>query len=153
MRTYSIKRQHSVDICRGTSGCFLAGLLLFTLLFGRGVSGGATESISYIEDLVGQGRKVAVVLIDMQTGFMSRYMQSEFVEVVSEQNKLLSHFEENMGAEVIDVNYYEHGPTLSEHLQSLKKKVLYKLLALYGFRGVRLTTRKAVLKLQLFPGA
>ena len=54
-----------------------------------------------------------------------------------------------------DIDFRGTGKTYLDAIDLAFKKtgINKNELALYGFRGVRLTTRKAVLKLQLFPGA
>ncbi len=85
-------------------------------------------SIATIETLLAQGKTVAILFIDMQTGFVKRFWAPEAYRVISAQAELLDHFSGNKGVHFIDVNYVEEGETLSFLHQKLLRNSYYRLL-------------------------
>ena len=112
------------------------------------VLAGVNETIGYLEGLLAQGKKVAVLYVDMQTGYLGRsYESREFERVFSDQMKLLAHFSENPNVHFINVNFrYEtYGPTISEALRVMKKNVNYRLFRKYtesAFKTIPLDSRE-----------
>ena len=103
------------------------------LLFGSGFSlGNIEKSIAYIEQLLAEGKKVAVLYIDMQKGFQKEFLEAEFSKVFQAQLKLLTHFSGSKNIYFVDINYNKEGfrsrgPTLFEALAAMEKQQKYKL--------------------------
>ena len=87
--------------------------------------------------------------------FIDKELKHQLLDSVLQSIKQLTHvlialtpvLAKNNHVQVEGATFTLAGP----YSKQLDKKL--NEMALYGFRGVRLTTRKAVLKLQLFPGA
>ncbi len=82
----------------------------------------------YINGLLDEGKKVALLLIDMQTGFMDRYTEPEFSRVVEEQARIIDHFADRPGMFYVDVNYAGEKPTILSLYLKMKKNATYKIL-------------------------
>ena len=101
-------------------------LLLCTLVPGA-LKANLEATILYLEQLLAEGKTVAILYVDMQTRFVRYFSPAEFYRVIPEQSGLIQHFSGNDKVRFVDVNYAEQGPTLPELLQAMKTKDLYKL--------------------------
>ena len=103
---------------------------LFSLIitFTNSCYAGWEDTVVYINGLLDEGKKVALLLIDMQAGFMDRYTEPEFSRVIEEQARLIDHFADRPGMFYVDVNYAGNKRTLSSLYLKLKKNTKYKLL-------------------------
>ena len=85
------------------------------------------STASYVEKLLSDGKKVAILLIDMQEGFSQDFMPEEQERVLSEQVKLLNYCSEMEGVHVVNVNWPNRGETIADlHFQV--KKYTYEQL-------------------------
>ena len=85
----------------------------------------ASATIFYLEQLLAEGKKVAILSVDMQTGYTKGFdYPEEFYSVIDEQMKLLDYFAADPRVYFVDINYSNFGPTLTSLRERLKKKVL-----------------------------
>ena len=103
------------------------GLFLYTSLAFSLAHGNAKDTIAYIEKLVASGRKVAILLIDMQTEFLNPMEEREKTRVFSEQLQIFDHFMNNENVHYIDINIEGGGTTVSTLRETLIRKALYRL--------------------------
>ena len=102
---------------------------LLTAIWPMSTWGTLENTIAHIEGLLAEGKKVAILLIDMQTNMMDKrfYPEAEDIgTVMKEQIGLLNHFSARDNVYFVDVNYVGQGGTLPDIHVSLKKNARYK---------------------------
>ncbi|WP_062265571.1 isochorismatase family protein [Endozoicomonas arenosclerae] len=102
-------------------------LLSLIVCFSSPVKSGIEDTIYHIEQRLARGESVAILYIDMQTKFIRAFNESEFARVIEGQLRLIKHFAGRENVHLIDVNYKDQGPTLSEALMQLRKNINYRL--------------------------
>ncbi|WP_062260528.1 isochorismatase family protein [Endozoicomonas arenosclerae] len=105
-------------------------IAIFLLINTPSVQAGVEESLQYIERLLSEGKKVAVILMDMQEGFIDPALKN-YGAIIQEQIRLLDSLSGKPGVHILDVNYDPHqmGNTLPGLLASIKRNVMYKLIS------------------------
>ncbi len=88
---------------------------------------GVRETEAYINSLLAEGKRIAILLIDMQEGYKLGYTSWEFREVVEDQSTILSLFADDDRVHFIDINFEGMGPTFESLLSVMKKKIAYKM--------------------------
>ncbi|MGI9279640.1 MAG: hypothetical protein ACR2PX_08410 [Endozoicomonas sp.] len=83
-----------IDFCLGT-------FLITTM---ASAHAGVEESLQYIETLLSQGKKVAVILMDMQEGFINPAVKN-YGEIIQDQIRLLDNIANKQGVYILDVDY------------------------------------------------
>ncbi len=107
----------------------LRWLCALALILATGYSSAELKTtIATIDALLAQGKTVAILFIDMQTGFSKRFWAPEAYRVITAQAELLDHFSGKKGIHFIDVNYLEEGQTLTFLHQKLLRNNYYRLL-------------------------
>ncbi|WP_172806832.1 isochorismatase family protein [Endozoicomonas arenosclerae] len=86
------------------------------------VQAGFDESRTHIEQLLQQGKKVAILVIDMQLAYEGRGSLHNLSSVLGEQVKLLNYFVKNDQVIYVDVNIEEYGTSLNALIQSIYMK-------------------------------
>ena len=90
----------------------------------------AKATIAYLEALLSAGKKVAILYVDMQKGFVQElYYPELYLPVYEEQETVLSHFAGNENIFFVDVNWWPDiaGRTLPGFLDIMKKSYNYRL--------------------------
>ena len=89
---------------------------------------GVDETIKKIDQLISEGNKITILLIDMQTVYRHEmaYVEDELQSVVREQAELFIHYADNPNVAYVDVNMLGQGYTLPDLLTSLNLKKRYK---------------------------
>ena len=87
----------------------------------------ANDSIAYIERLLSEGKKVAILVIDMQPKYDKVFLISEKERVIREQIKLISHFSDNDNVHFIDVRWRGGGETLPDLLFEMVKSKQFQI--------------------------
>ena len=104
---------------------FAATPILF--LLSLNVFGNATDTISWIEGLLKEGKKVAILIIDMQNDVDRIWLPAEKNRVIPEETKVLEAFSGNKNVLFVDVNMEGDGVTIADLLHSIKKHTYRRL--------------------------
>ncbi|KEQ17506.1 hypothetical protein [Endozoicomonas numazuensis] len=85
-----------------------------------------TIQLLNIERLLSAGKKVAILVIDMQPKYDKVFWVSEKERVVREQVKLIRYFAEFENVRFIDVRWRGGGETLSEMIRNKYYQIFLK---------------------------
>ena len=80
--------------------------------------------ISSIERMLKEGKKVAILIIDMQAEIEDIWLSSEKSRVIPEEMQVLDAFSDNKNVLFIDVNMEGNGETIADLAHSIKKNTL-----------------------------
>ncbi|WP_062269998.1 isochorismatase family protein [Endozoicomonas arenosclerae] len=105
----------------------LSGLLIILQFYSSLALANGDDSIAYIEQLLSEGKKVAILVIDMQPKYDRVFMVSEKQRVIKEQIKLINHFADNESVHFIDVRWRGGGETLPDLLFEMMKSKQYQI--------------------------
>ena len=87
-------------------------------------SGNASETILHINKLLTEGKRVAILIIDMQTRTERLWVPAEKNRIISEQIEVLNAFSDRSDVLFVDINMAFQGETLSGISQSIKDNEL-----------------------------
>ncbi len=79
-------------------------LLFLVLFFSCTTHATLAQTIAAIDSLLTHGKRVAILLIDMQTAHRKTFFLPQNGDIVEEQSVLLAHFSDHPGIIVVDVN-------------------------------------------------
>ena len=96
------------------------------LLLSTVANSGAKDTISYIEKMLSKGKKVAILIIDMQSGYRAELVPSELKKVTGEEVEVLNHFASNPDVLFVDIHWEGKGQTIPELLASVQQKENWK---------------------------
>ncbi len=78
------------------------------------------DTIAHIEQLISEGKIVAILVIDMQPKYSSLFWESERVRVMAEQLKVITHFSDNESVHLVDVKWWKGGKVVTPCLNYCK---------------------------------
>ena len=104
--------------------------LFFSLGFSAMTWANVAESIAAIQGLLSEGKKVSIIVIDMQEVLNDSVIPAEYADVVGQQKVLISRFSKDENVYFIEVKIPRDGNTIEPIAKRLNntinKRVLYK---------------------------